>query len=556
METTGESTTDLHPYWHVWQLVHGALNSNRPAAAAAALHRAVALMPTVIPAAEQDPGSMPQEFRQLRDDPVSGYDRTQGITSYFAYPLTDQRAFAFAAAFADHGSLKILDSFCGRFGSEEHKPCSADYLRIVAKVHEIVASNEVTDIKDVRKVFSPEDRVRLRSVWRAMRDAKILTVETRGTNSTSIFFHRDAPTPAPVPPKPAAFRKGMPAAEARLISRPSHTQPPVADFPNESESPLDRWPVGTPTETPLPTGSRRTRKSESVSAGGKVWLQTGYGKRADGWHYVPTEVIEQDGSRGLSKDLDYGMLRSNPQGDCIVSQRDVDFRIYTPDAELVMSLNLASTPEVRETIRQFGEKGLQPSSAVRSVHASLATGLLAVSVIDRVFVYSFSGDVVAAFRLDEIVKEEERFGLFLVTTSPREDWAYFVQLARDGEGLYVGAHSGLLLHLSFSGDLIQSWSLNAAPLVLRETATGIAGLTRDGFFQSCHGGPVRYTEADYESLPRVLGSHVLLDTRKTSGVFDLDSLEGQKVELRKPRTAAYLAHGKLVMETAASLYTF
>lgn len=553
METTGESTTDLHPYWHVWQLVHSALNSDRPAAAAAAFHRASALMPTVIPAAEQDPGSMPQEFRQLRDDPVSDYDRAQGITSYFAYPLTDQRAFAFAAGLADHGSLKILDSFCGRFGSEEQKPCSADYLRIVAKVHEVVASNAVTDIKDVRKVFSPEDRVRLRSVWRAMRDAKILIVETRGTN---IFFHRDASAPVPVPAKPDAFRKGKPAAEARLISRPAHTQPPVTDLPNGSESPLDRWPVGTPTETPLPTGSRRTRKSRAVSAGDKVWLQTGYGKRADGWHYVPTEVIEQDGARGLSKDLDYGMLRSNPQGDCIVSQRDVDFRIYTPDAELVMALNLASTPEVRETIRQFGEKGLQPSSAVRSVHASLATGLLAVNVIDRVFVYSFSGDVVAAFRLEEIVKEEERFGPLIVTASPREDWAYFVQLARDGEGLYVGAHTGLLLHLSFSGDLIQSWSLNAAPLVLRETATGIAGLTGTNFFQAGHGGPVRYTATDYRALSQVVGNYVVLDTRKTSGVFDLDSFEGQKVELRKPLTAAYLANGKLVMETAASLYTF
>jgi hypothetical protein len=499
---------------------------------------------------------MPEEFRQLRDEPVSDYDRAQGITSHFAYPLTDQRAFAFAAALADHGALKILDSFCGRFGSEEQNPCGADYLRIVAKVHEIVASNAVTDIKDVRKVFSPEDRVRLRSVWRAMRDAKILTVETRGTNSANIFFHRDAPAPAPTPAKPAAFRKGQLAAEARLIRRPAPTQPPVTDLPNGSESPLDRWPVGTPTETPLPTGSRRTRKSESVSAGDKVWLQTGYGKRADGWHYVPTEVIERDGSRGLSKDLDYGMLRSNPQGDCIVSQRDVDFRIYTPDAELLMALNLASTPEVRETIRHFGEKGLQPSSAVRSVHASLATALLAVNVIDRVFVYSFSGDVVAAFRLEEIVKEEERFGPLVITTNPREDWAYFVQLARDGEGLYVGAHSGLLLHLSLSGDLIRSWSLNTAPLVLRETATGIAGLARDGFFQAGHGGPVRYKAADYESLPRVIGSHVLLDTRKASGVFDLESFEGQKIELHKPRTAAYLANGKLVMETAASLYTF
>lgn len=71
-----------------------------------------------------------------------------------------------------------------------------------------------------------------------MRDAKVLTVETAGPN---IFFHRDAPAPAPVPAKPDAFRKGKSAAEARLISRPAHTRPPVADFPNDSDSPLDRW---------------------------------------------------------------------------------------------------------------------------------------------------------------------------------------------------------------------------------------------------------------------------------------------------------------------------
>jgi hypothetical protein len=72
-------------------------------------------MPTEIPAAEQNPGCMPESFRALRKLEVSDYDRAKGVTSYFSYPLTDQGAFAHATALGDMGScMSLLQPLGGR----------------------------------------------------------------------------------------------------------------------------------------------------------------------------------------------------------------------------------------------------------------------------------------------------------------------------------------------------------------------------------------------------------------------------------------------------------
>ncbi|WP_156386223.1 hypothetical protein [Arthrobacter sp. Soil764] len=552
MTSTGDQMT-LHPYWDSWELVQNALSASKPAAASAAFHRAVSLMPSEIQAAEKDPTLMPVYWQNLRDEQVSDYDRKKGITTYFFYPLLSQEAFAFAAVRSDMGSMKVLDSFCGHFSSEESQPCSAEYLNIVAKIREIVAANEVTDIKDVRKVFSPEDRVRLRSVWRAMRDAGQLIVEAQGAK---IFFHRTAPAPAPVSADPVPFRKGMPAAQARLLGLVPGRRAVDPEMPSDAENPMESWPVASRVEAPLPKGSQRTRTAEAVSAGGNVWLQTGFSTRADRTRYVPTEIIGPDGARVGAVELDWGRLRADPHGDCVVSvDSEVNVRIYTTDGRQVAAFSLASAPEVREVMRAFGERGMKPSSAVRSVHASIAQRLLAISVIDHVFVYTFAGEVVAAFRLNEETKEHSFQGV-AVSGMSRPDWAYFIQLAVGGEGLFIGAYSGLLMHITFSGDLIASWNLDASPQILQQTAGGVAGLAGEKFFQANEGETVNYQPADYYDRPQVVGSHVLLNTRKTSGVFDLESFTGQTVELPKPRRAAYLVNGGLVIETSDTRYTF
>lgn len=531
------------------------MDASKPAAAAAAFHRAVSLMPTEIPAAEEDPSRMPSPWRELRDEQVSDYDRARGVTTYFFYPLLSQEAFAFAAVRADKGSLATLDSFCGRYGADEPEPCSADYLRIVETVKGMVAANDVTDIKDVRNVFSPEDRVRLRAVWRAMRDAKILIVESQGQK---IFFHRSAPRPAPSVPKPIPFRKGRPPAETVLLKRPEHLIGRICDHPEERAPSFDIWPLAAPEETPVPKELRRTRKSEPVSVGNKTWLQgVTINKRADGSPYVPTAVINPDGSPGPTADLDYyAQLRSNPQGDCGISfDRDSVVRIYTPDAEQVLALSLFATPEVRDTVRSFGDRDLKTSSAIRSVHASLATERFVVSVINRVFVYSFDGDVIAAFHLDD-ERASEVYGSLAISSS-KPDWAYLVQLAADGQGLYIGAYSGLLLHLSFAGEFIDSWVLPFVPRVLRESDESVSGAYDSFFFRAIRGSEEADCKfIDTDAIPRLLGRHILMDTRTACGVFDLDRFEGRKVALPKARTAAYIANGRLVMETATGRFTF
>lgn len=546
MTTPGDQTT-LHPFWQVWDLVQSALDANRTAAAAAAFHRGVSLMPAAIAAAEADYSSIPEHVRAIRTWMAEpGEDPSNAIY----YPLLSQEAFAFAAVREDKGSLEVLDNFCGRNGAEEPEPCSADYLRIVRTVKEMVAANEVTDIKDVRKVLSPKDRVRLRAVWRAMRDAKTLLVESQGSK---VFFHRCGPEPAPAQLKPIPFRKGRPAAETVLLKRPEHLKSQGWDRPSENGASFDEWPLAAPEETPVPKELRRTRKSTSVSAGNKIWLQgVTVSKRTDGSNYTPTVVINPDGSYGPTVDLDYyARLRSNPQGDCGISiDRDSVMRIYGSDAEQVHAFSLFATPEVRGAIRSFGERDLKTTSAIRSVHASLAAERFVVSVINKVFVYSFDGDVVAAFHLDD--DETSPFG------GSKPDWAYFVQLAADGQGLYVGAYSGMLLHLSFSGELIDSWVLPWAPRVLRETSDGISGSDSGSFFFRAGRGSGE-VECQFVSIggdSQLVGGKVLLDTWTSSGVFDLDSFEGRKVELPKPRTAAYVANGRLVMETAMTRHTF
>lgn len=535
--------------------MQAALDASKPFAAAAAFHRAVSLMPAEIPAAEKDLSRLPAYWRELRDAQVSDYDRAQGVTAYFFYPLLSQDAFAFAAVREDMGSLEILDSFCGRYGAQESEPCSADYLRIVKTVSDMVAANEVTNIKDVRKVFSPEDRVRLRAVWRAMRDAKILIVESQGQK---IFFHRSTPEPAPPALKPVPFRKGRPLAESVLLKRPEHLKDRIWGGPAEFAPSYDNLPLAAPEETPVPKELRRTRKSESVSVGNRTWLQgVTVNKRTDGSLYVPTAVLNPDGSPGAIVDLDYyARLRSNPQGDCGISiDRDSVARIYTPDAEQVLALSLFATPEVRRTLRSFGDRGLKTSAAIRSVHASLATERLVVSVINKVFVYSFDGDVIAAFHLDD-ERTSEVYGSVQASSS-KPDWAYLVQLAADGQGLYIGAYSGLLLHLSFTGELLDSWVLPRVPRVLREYDEGIAGGSDSFFFRAGRGsGEADCTFIDAGGLSQLLGNHVLMDTRTACAVFDLDRFEGSIIALPKPRTAAYIANGSLVMETATSRFTF
>lgn len=557
MTTTGDQP-ELHPYWNVWLLIQTALDASKPDAAAAAFHRGVSLMQTEIPAAEKDPSRMPAQWRELRDEQVSDYDQAQGITTYFSYPLLGQDAFAFAAVRKDMGSLEILDSFCGRYDAEEPEPCSADYLRIVQTVLDMVAASEVTDIKDVRKVFSQEDRIRLRSVWRAMRDAKFLIVESQGQK---VFFHRSAPELVSSTLKPVPFRKGKPAAETVLLTRPEHLRGQSWDRRDENLPSFDQWPPATPEETKLPKENRRTRKSTSVSVGDKTWLQdVAVSKRTDGSYYTPIVVINADGSHGPTVDFgSYGRLRSSPQGDCgiFVNYHDLVVRIRTADANEAFAFSLFATPEVSETVRGFGERGLKASTAIRSVHASLAAERFVVSVINKVFVYTFDGDVIAAFHLDD-ERSSKTYGSQTVSSS-KPDWAYFVQLAVDGQGLYVGAYSGLLLHLSFTGEIIDSWILPGVPEVLRETSDGISG-TNEGsfFFRAGRGsGEVECQFVDIGGAGcQLVGDMVLLDSWTSSGVFDLEGFEGRTVKLPKPRTAAYIANGRLVMETAMTRHTF
>lgn len=110
---------------------------------------------------------------------------------------------------------------------------------------------------------------------------------------------------------------------------------------------------------------------------------------------------------------------SNSQGDCAVSvDHDANVRIYSPDAQQVFAANFAAAPEVRHTMRKFDERGLEARSAIKSAHASLATERLAISVIDAVFVYSFSGDVIAAFKLEEVTDEYLYGGLKAASIGP------------------------------------------------------------------------------------------------------------------------------------------
>lgn len=550
----GTGKSEQHPYWHGQEIIYQALALNKLAAAATAFHRSISLMPIAIAEAEADYGSIPEDIRS--DHALLMADHEEDIPQQDLYPFTGNDSFAFAAARRDHGSLRILDSFCGSF-SEEPEPCSADYLRIVQTIQDIVADNEVTDIKDIRRGFSQVDRVRLRSVWRAMRDAKILVVESQGHK---VFFHRAAPETASSGPKPISFRNGMLPTRPVLLEWPEHLRCRSMDNITGLGEFFDEWPMIAPAEVLVPKESRRTRKSVTISAANKTWIQSvTINKKADGSRFISTAVINMDGSLGSTLDLPEGRFRSNPQGDCVTSiDREAVVRIYTPDAEQVLALNLSATPEVRATMKTFNEEeqdDIKVNSAIRSVHASLADERLAVSVINKVFVYSFAGETIAAFALDD-ERTSQTFGVIRASSSKR-DWAYFVQLAIDGQGLYIGAYSGLLLHMSFSGELLDSWALPSPPQFLRETVDGISGHSASSFFRASRGsGEVHCLFVDSFHTSQLVGGNVILDTRTASGFFDLDKFVGRSVQLLQPRTAVYVARDELVMETATTRNVF
>ncbi|MGP9728274.1 hypothetical protein ACT3UD_14195 [Glutamicibacter sp. 287] len=550
----GVEETAKHPYWHGQAIIAQALARNDQKTAASAFRQAIRMMPLAIADGISDYESIPEDMREIYES-LSGMN-DDSRPHHFFYPFTGQDAFAFAAARNDHESLQILDGTCGDF-HHEPEPCSSNYLRIVETIQTLVAANEITDIKDVRKLFSQEDRIRLRSVWRAMRDAKTLIVESQGQK---IFFHRVAPEPYAKEIEPIDFRKGKNPQSPLLLKRPEHLGDRSSDRPTETDQSFKNWPLARFEESKVPKGYRITRKSITASVGNSSWLRTVFpSKRTDGSLYFPTFIIDSNGSYGPATELPQGGFRSNPQGDCLISEgKDAVIRLYNTEAKQTLALRLAETPEVREAILKFNAAGdLSADSAIKSVHASLLARRLVISAVNNVFVYTFTGEVVASFQLDH--NRTKQILDSHVSLWTQIDWAYFVQLSADGKGIYIGAYSGLLLFVSFSGELLDSWVLPGAPTYLRETNEGISGFSqsREFFYQASRGsGEVQCKFFKATRLVQLIGKHVIFENRIMSGLFDLENFMGWTVELPKPMTAIYEINGQLVIETATTRYNF
>jgi hypothetical protein len=550
--------TDFYPYWSAWKIFDGVKNA-RSAADKTAFHRAVSLMPTALKEAERDPRRALEHRAKAIGIPVSYaadvYRNLEG-----GYPLADREAMAFAAVHRDFGSLKILDRLCGKYGFEEDEPCSGAYLTIVAKVRQMVAEHDSIALSEVRRVFSKEDRVRLRSIWREMERNKDFSVERRG--NTDITLHRRVPESTKlVLPEP--FRKGQKFFEPETLdltpvsaqlNAPSPSLANGADFDNH---PWESWEEAQTLESYLEPAERHTRNHEAFSIDECQWLADQPGKRANGMAYRPIEIRDINGHITAKIEIDgEGQLESDYGGGCMAlcDWKNLWIRLFSPAGEPSASFSLLRSPELRRILAERGDRGMPPKAALRSWSASLNDGLLAIAVIDSVFVYGFDGSVHGGIRLPKIVEEYQISDSRFSASTSHDDWVYFVQLARDGLSVFVGGYSGRLLQLTLDGRILNAWNVGHAPQKLRETARGLAGWNGSYFFRIDSRQGVEFSTPFVGAFPESIGPFIMLGKRNDFGIFHLETFTGRRVRLPKAKTALYVRGQELIAETATKAF--
>lgn len=317
---------------------------------------------------------------------------------------------------------------------------------------------------------------------------------------------------------------------------------------------LNTWEERAVVGSPIPPDLRHPRVSEVFTAGDQFLMFTGRGKRDDGSLFNHVEVRAPSGEIIDAIELDYEGYLNTTANDCAIVHRDDIARIYSPDATLVAVFSFKDLPEIQAMIgarkQYYRELGLpfgfsREDAITKNVTASLTHRLLAVTVIDSVFVYDFDGAVLAALSFPE---------------THIEDWAYFVRFSLDGKSLYAGSHSGLVVRMDLQGTVLDTWRIGGrSPFRAVEVDGVLSGITRNFEpFRLFPGGDSYLGPSAHFPSGDLIGPYMVSSDamvgRKEIAVFDLRSLTGYKVTLPQPRTAIYLVDDELVFETATKKF--
>lgn len=354
------------------------------------------------------------------------------------------------------------------------------------------------------------------------------------------------------------FRRGQePAKAEELIPGPGeHPAPsePVRSGKSLRQEELDTtygWEEREVVEAVIPKEQRHARQTETFTVGDRFLVFTGRGKRSDGTPFSHVEVRGVSGEVIDIVELPYQGYLNSPGDDCVIAYQDEIARIYSPDAILKAVFALKDLPEIR-TVRDvhnqyFREQDLPFSRSLkdaspRLITASLSPRLLAVTILDHVFVYDFDGNVLLAKSLPR--------------TTKREDWVYFLRFSREGKSLFIGGYSGLVVEIDLHGVVLETWRLGGdVPYKVVELEGLLSGTTREGAaFRLEHGGKVHFEGPGLVPIGDVIGRYMVSAERNKIAVFDLGSLSGFRVTLPQPRTAMYSENGQLAFETATKKY--
>lgn len=320
------------------------------------------------------------------------------------YPFLNGNMQALAAAFDDEVCLALLESLSRRFRPEVDFSEFEHDREIVTRVKTYIATEPGVSLNDLRKKFTREERVRLRDIrwWMELRGdfageaaRNVRTGEwARRQNSHRI---RARPT----------FREKMSPVKPVPIDL-TLSPPPLGEqrdrhMPDERHDRPFRMRAGHSEPLLLPREGRHPRKIATVVFEGANWLVgADWNSNALGFDL---ELKNAEGVTTGTRHIDsLGSFHTEPDADAaVIMDETLGITVLDKEATVHLEVGLWNNPDLNSAIK--GMRGIKRAAMMRSVSVSVAKRLVCFSALDQVFVFTFDGEPVAAFRMPPEIKD-------------------------------------------------------------------------------------------------------------------------------------------------------
>lgn len=500
---------------------------------------------------------MPQALAQGR--PAGYLHLEQGGPEEDLHPLQDSLgAWAVPAVLGDRQMLEVLDDYAQRYPMVETGPASKLWLGVVETVRSHLAANGRADIRQVRKLFDKQDRVRLRQVWRTLEDNDEVLVERVG--STIILHHvPEGSTPRAV----AADRETEDGAlEIRQVGaikfRPVDSAATLQILPMAAVV----VPVGETTEpaflaeitpNPVPGSVQGPGWGNVLLVSGRQLHLGAEGKTITGRPYRPLRIKDLDGMTLVNANVPAGvvMQASTHQQAVVLYERDGQLlHALSADGNAIVSLNLRTSPEWNRMVKEL--KPARGEHIVKDAAVSISRRIVAVAVYNQVMVFSFDGLIVAVFKLPDEGSEQTYSGI--TVSSYRPDWVYGLDLAEDGDTLWIGGYSGVLHRMSLQTGDITSWKV-PGPVKELEAVVGGCRWTSGLNLFTFDGTTCSRTRLGGGYAQILLGDLVIVSSKgHNMRLVNRRTVTEVRLTMPLPVQSAHLAGNDLILETRSRAY--